>query len=253
MTNLLSNAIKFTGQNGLIVMRMDRVGATVRLIVEDNGIGIPREFLPHIFERFRQADSTSRRAHGGLGLGLTIVRHLVDLHGGSVTAESEGEGKGARFELRLPLALEDDAFEAAPDSVDIRQLPRLDGIRVLVVDDDAETRELVRTMLGHCGAQVTTVNSATAALQAIAENPPDLLISDVRMPDEDGYSFIQRVRALGPSRGGSVPAIALTADATGAARDRALSAGFQRHMAKPVHPLHLTRAVASLGDGGETA
>lgn len=251
MTNLLSNAIKFTGKGGQIVVRLAREGSSACITVEDDGIGISADFLPHIFDRFRQADSTSRRAHGGLGLGLTIVRHLVELHGGTVTATSEGEGKGARFDICLPRAfpIDDGDAEAPPDSVDMRGLPRLDGLRVLVVDDDAETCELIRTLLGSCGAEVLAVESTARALDSIATAPPDLLISDVRMPDEDGYSFIRRVRALGQARGGSIPAIALTADATGAAHDHALAAGFQHHIAKPVHPLHLARVIASLRDG----
>lgn len=250
-SNLLSNALKFTDKGGRIVVRLRRAGAFVEFVVEDNGVGISLEFLPHIFERFRQADSTSRRAHGGLGLGLTIVQHIVELHGGTVEATSEGVGQGARFEVRLPLAAYDeDDDEAAPESVDLRKLPRLDGLRVLVVDDDAETREVIRTLLDACGANVTTVQSASLALDVIAASPPDLLISDVRMPNEDGYSFIRRVRARGEGDGGSIPAIALTADATGVAREHALAAGFQHHMAKPVQPLHLARVIASLCNEG---
>lgn len=251
VTNLLSNAIKFTGQGGRVVVRLTCADGTAKLVIEDNGIGIRPDFMPFVFDRFRQADSTSRRAHGGLGLGLTIVQHLVNLHGGTVTAFSEGENKGSRFEVALPLAspAEDGEIERAPESVDLRGLPRLDGLRVLVVDDDAETREVIRTLLNACGASVTTVKSAKLALESIAHQPPDLLISDVRMPDEDGYEFIRRVRALENSEGAAVPAIALTADASRSAREHALAAGFQHHLAKPVQPIFLAKVIVASLEG----
>lgn len=248
LTNLVSNAIKFTGSGGRITLRLDCSETSARVVVEDTGAGILPEFLPHVFERFRQADSTSRRAHGGLGLGLTIVRHLVELHGGTVTAASEGEDKGARFEMVLPLSCPtaDPRKDSSADALDSRHLPKLDGMRMLVVDDDEETRELIRAVLENCGAEVICVSSASRALEIVSEHPPDLLISDVRMPQEDGYTFIRRVRALGEARGGAIPAIALTADASFAAQDDALAAGFQKHLAKPVQPLDLARVIASL-------
>lgn len=246
VTNLLSNAIKFTGQAGRVAVRLTAEEGSAKLVVEDDGIGIRPDFLPHVFDRFRQADSTSRRAHGGLGLGLTIVHHLVNLHGGTVTAFSEGENRGARFEIVLPLACPaEDNEERAPESVDLRGLPRLDGLRVLVVDDDAETREVIRTLLNACGASVTAVKSAKLALESITTQAPDLLISDVRMPDEDGYALIRRVRALEDDSDAAILAIALTADASRAARDDALAAGFQHHLAKPVQPMHLAKLIAA--------
>ena len=247
VTNLLSNAIKFTGPGGQVTVRLTCDEESAKLVVEDNGIGIRPDFLPYVFDRFLQADSTSRRAHGGLGLGLTIVKHLVTLHGGTVTAFSEGENKGARFEVVLPLVSPDDDFELAPESVDLRALPRLDGAHVLVVDDDDETRELIRTLLSGCGASVTAVRSAKLALESLAAQQPDLLISDVRMPDEDGYAFIRRVRALEKEWGRSkpIPAIALTADASATARERALAEGFQHHLAKPVQAMHLAKLIVA--------
>lgn len=245
IVNLLSNALKFTERGGHVTVRLVQDAGAARLAVEDDGRGISPEFLPHIFERFRQADSTKRRAHGGLGLGLTIVRHLVELHGGAVSAASDGERRGARFEVILPLVTSRGP-EVVADAAERRSLPRLDARHVLVVEDDADTRELVCTVLAECGAAVTSVGSASEALAALASSAPDLVLSDIGMPDEDGYSFVRRLRELGAERGRYIPAIALTAYATLAAREQALAAGFDAHLAKPVQPADLARAAVQL-------
>ena len=249
--NLLSNAVKFTEPRGRIEVVLDRDGGAARVQVRDTGQGIPARFLPHVFERFRQADSTSTRAHGGLGLGLAIVRHLVELHGGTVHAESAGEGQGATLMIRLPrqpvqLPL------SVPDPARSPGLPEsdravLDGLRVLVVDDDPDTRELAATVLRGHGCRVTAVDSAAAALQAVQQEPPDVVLADIAMPSEDGYTLIRKIRALPPERGGAVTAAAFTAHAGADDRVRALAAGFQLHLAKPVDPVSLASAVARLG------
>jgi PAS domain S-box-containing protein len=244
--NLVSNAVKFTPQGGRIDVRLRAEDSSLSLSVTDNGKGIEPEFLPHVFERFRQADSTSTRAHGGLGLGLAIVRHLVELHGGTVHAESGGAGKGATFIVRLPLALAgpeprpgEGAKESDPDV-------RLDGVRVMVVEDETDVRDFLRVSLLQYGAEVTTFATTADALLAVEEERPDVLVSDIGMPGEDGYAFIRRVRALGPDRGGQVPAAALTAYAKGEDGQRVLSAGFQVHLPKPVQPSDLAAVVATL-------
>ncbi|MEO6213446.1 MAG: response regulator, partial [Vicinamibacterales bacterium] len=217
--------------------------------VADTGTGIAPEFLPHVFERFRQQDGASTRSHGGLGLGLSIVRHLAELHGGSVEASSEGEGRGATFCIRLPAAPKRpgdvellDADRAGP-AVDT--LPSLAGISVLVVDNEADTRELVRAVLESCGARVLEADGAREALAVIAADRPDVMLSDIAMPGEDGYSLIRKVRALrSPAR--TLPAAAFTAFATAADRARALLAGYQAHLPKPVEPSELAAVVAAL-------
>jgi PAS domain S-box-containing protein len=249
--NLLSNAIKFTPRGGRVVIRLERRDAEAQLIIRDTGKGIAPDFVPFIFERFRQADSSSTRAHGGLGLGLAIVRHLVDLHGGTVSAESEGEGRGATFTVRLPFAtpeatgiLERRAevqTGSAPDA-----LPNLAGVRVLVVDDAADERELFTAALASYGAVVTAAGSVEEALTAFEQSPPDIIVSDIAMPERDGYELIRRVRAMGRERGGGTPAIALTAYARAEDRRRALMAGFQLHVAKPADPAEVVYAVATL-------
>jgi PAS domain S-box-containing protein len=237
--NLLSNAIKFTPADGKVEVRLERQGAGIRLSVEDTGQGIAPEFLPHVFERFRQADSSTTRVHGGLGLGLAIVRHLVELHGGTVTAESPGEARGSRFTVTLPATVpvpsppESPIKEPAPDD---RTGSPLAGRRLLVVDDDPDTREAIGFLLLRAGAVVETVSSAGEALAAIERSRPDVLIADIGMPGEDGYELIRQVRALPPERGGHVPAVALTAYARPEDRERALAAGYQEHVAKPVEP-----------------
>ena len=232
--NLLSNAIKFTPNGGRIRILVRRANSHAEVVVADTGPGIRPEFLPHVFERFRQSDSSSTRAHGGLGLGLALVRHLVELHGGTVTAESAGiEGQGATFVARLPLML------AAP-AVDLR------GLQVLVVDDDGEARDLVATALRHSGAHVRTAKSTMEALADVRRHPPSVIVSDVEMPGEDGYELIRLLRALDPEHGGTIPAAALIAHARPEEVQRALDAGFQRHLAKPSAPDEIARAVAAL-------
>ena len=246
--NLVSNAVKFTPQGGRIDVALSTEGSCLKLAVTDNGKGIEPEFLPHVFERFRQADSTSTRAHGGLGLGLAIVRHLVELHGGTVQAESAGLGRGSSFIVRLPLSapLETGSSpekEAGPDSdPDVR----LDGVRVMVVEDESDVRDFLRVSLVQYGADVSAFATTAEALDAVEAERPDVLVSDIGMPGEDGYSFIRRVRALGPDRGGQVPAAALTAYAKGEDGHRVLSAGFQVHLPKPVQPADLANVVATL-------
>jgi PAS domain S-box-containing protein len=245
--NLVSNAVKFTPQHGRIDVRLRREGSSLTLTVTDNGKGIEPEFLPHVFERFRQADSTSTRAHGGLGLGLAIVRHLVELHGGTVSAESAGMGQGATFIVRLPLALSAPDLPPSEEAEDAVEADvRLDGVRVMVVEDENDVRDFLRVSLVQYGAEVSTFATTADALLAVEAERPDVLVSDIGMPDEDGYAFIRRVRALGPDRGGQVPAAALTAYAKGEDGQRVLSAGFQVHLPKPVQPSDLASVVATL-------
>jgi CheY-like chemotaxis protein len=256
--NLISNAVKFTPAGGRVYVRAARVDTHVELIVSDTGNGIPSEFLPYVFERFRQADSTTTRSHGGLGLGLAIVRHLVELHGGTVRAESAGVGQGATFTVALPVR----AVSATGDAQAIRAaLVRaspaakgeqvLTGVRVLVVDDEADARELLVSVLEQFGAKPRAVGSVSEAFSALGELDaleglrPDVLVSDIGMPGEDGYVLIRRLRTLEGERGiPSLPAVALTAYARGEDRQRALAAGFQVHVAKPVEPSELVGAIA---------
>jgi PAS domain S-box-containing protein len=241
--NLLSNAIKFTPEEGSVSLSVARRSGQVEIAVADTGMGIPAELLPFVFERFSQGDSSSTRAHGGLGLGLAIVRHIVELHGGTVSARSEGAGKGAHFVVRLPLRV---AERSAHPAVAEPPAPRLDGVSVLVVDDDADTRDLVRMVLSQRGAEVYTAGSTEEAFAILRERQPEILLSDIAMPGEDGYELIRRVRALGPAGGGQVKAAALTAYARTEDRLRALWAGFQTHIPKPVQPNELAAVVASL-------
>ena len=245
--NLLSNAIKFTGSGGRVTVSVDREDPHVVLRVADTGQGIAPEFLPFIFDRFRQADSTTTRAHGGLGLGLAIVHYLVTLHRGTVSAESEGPDRGATFTVRVPLApLRPTAHAGADAATGVDRPPPLAGIRVLVVDDDADTRDLVTAVLGQSGAEVLTAASAEEALDTLARARPDVLVSDLSMPGDDGYALLERVRALGLDRDGRVPAVALTAFARAEDRARALAVGFAVHVPKPVEPAALVEVVARL-------
>lgn len=255
--NLLSNAIKFTPKDGRVQVLLQRVNSHVEVTVNDTGQGIAPEFLPHVFDRFRQADQATTRGHGGLGLGLAIVRQLVELHGGTVHAASSGEGQGTSFTVSLPIMvvhkLEDkragDAERVHPRAegrVTFECPPVLDGLRVLVVDDEEDARQLIRAVLEQCKAEVTAVPSASDALQAIERLQPDILVSDIGMPGEDGYTLIRRVRGLPPESGGRIPAIALTAYARVEDRMNVLSAGFQMHVPKPVEPAELVAIVASL-------
>lgn len=250
--NLLSNAIKFTPKGGSVEVRLQRTNSHVEIVVSDTGQGISAHFLPYVFDRFQQENSTTTRVHGGLGLGLSIVRHLVELHGGSVQAFSSGEGLGATFIVNLPLPVVRDAspieqvHSTADKEAPSDSSPVLEGLHILLVDDEADVRELMTTILTECGAQVTAVASAKDALKTFDHLKPDLLISDIGMPHEDGYALIRKVRALDPERGGTIPAVALTAYARREDRIRALSAGFQKHVAKPVNLNELATMVASL-------
>jgi PAS domain S-box-containing protein len=258
--NLLTNAIKFTPCGGRVQVRLERGTADplgcpcAQIAVKDTGKGISPDFLPYVFERFRQADGATTRSHGGLGLGLAIVRHLVEMHNGTVYAASEGEGRGATFTVQLPIIDSPTVQLIEKNEAVLDNFPALDGLRVLVVDDAADTLELIKFILEQCKAQVTTTTSAGEALEAItqsgryaiAKSKPDILISDIGMPEEDGYCLIARVRSLEAEQGTPLPAIALTAFATEEERTRALNAGFQMHVAKPVEPEELVAAVASL-------
>ena len=260
--NLLSNAIKFTPRGGTVTVRLRPQGASVEIQVSDTGAGIRPDFLPYVFDRFRQAESTITRSHGGLGLGLSIVRHLVELHGGSVAVHSDGEGTGATFSVHLPVraAVHEEAGEdvmALLGSVrprpDVWTKPALlDGVRVLVVEDEADTRELLATALEQFGAQVTAVGSVADALASLDRLPADVLVSDLAMPGEDGYSLIRKVRSREAERGGHLPAAALTAYARAEDRVKALAAGFQMHLPKPIDPADLMAVVASLAGKAAT-
>ena len=248
--NLLSNAVKFTPRHGVVRIALTRSDGWDRIIVSDSGKGIDPAFLPHVFAPFRQGDASTTRDQGGLGLGLAIVRQLVELHGGSVRAESDGEGRGSRFTVLLPVPahLADTATRRtgpvlrAPEPAPLPP-PDLSGVRVMIVDDDADARELVAATLGHYGADVTEGTSVADAMALLPEARPHVLLSDIAMQSEDGYALIQRIRTLPKERGGLVPAIALTAYAGAADRARALSAGFQLHIPKPFDPLELARVV----------
>jgi PAS domain S-box-containing protein len=255
--NLLSNAVKFTPRGGSVVVGLAHADGHAEVEVSDTGRGIPPEFLPHVFDRFRQADGRITREHGGLGLGLAIARHLVELHGGNITAASPGEGLGATFRFRLPLlaparGVERGTAGEAPAATGDDSPPvthhssLLEGLHVLVVDDDRDSRELVAAALARAGARVTEAASAGEAFGAVTRLRPDVLVTDIGMPGEVGYSLIARVRALGAASGGNVPAAALTAYAREQDRERALAAGFQTHVSKPVEPATLTATVARL-------
>jgi CheY-like chemotaxis protein len=247
--NLLSNSIKFTPQGGLIEVRLERLENKALLIVSDTGQGIDPEFLPHIFDRFRQADSSARRQQGGLGLGLAIVKHLVELHGGAIYAYSRGFGQGADFMITLPLAVTVNTGEPGLWAINVdpqleSRMSSLRGVRALVVDDDHDTREILSVMLTRYGAEVRTAESAAEAFDSFMEWKPDVLVSDIGMPVEDGYGLIARIRAYESEMGGQIPAIALTAFAAAQDKDKALSAGFNQHLSKPAEPVQLARLVA---------
>jgi signal transduction histidine kinase/ActR/RegA family two-component response regulator len=246
--NLLSNAVKFTPHGGRISVRVERDGPNAKVTVVDTGQGIEREFLPRVFDRFRQADSSTTRSFGGLGLGLAIVRHLVELHGGTVSADSDGVGKGATFSASFPL-LSDRAEPITilhSGEIHATEFRSLDGLRVLLVDDERETREIISTVVQRTGAEVKTCTSAREALTELVQWRPDVILSDIAMPDEDGYSFIGRVRALPHSEGGGTPAAALTAYAREEDRRQALAAGYQMHIAKPIGAGQLVTMIAKL-------
>ena len=244
--NLLSNAVKFTPAGGRIVVGLARVKGQAQISVTDTGQGITAEFLPYVFDRFRQAESVSSRSHSGLGLGLAIVRHIVELHGGTVHAESSGTGRGATFIVDMPVAAALRRHDTAGwrKSPPTTPAPRLPAVQVLVVEDDTDARELLAMILRGAGATVTTASSVAEALESLHREPPHVLVCDIAMPGEDGYALIRRIRA---GEGDStLPAVAVTAFARREDRDRALDAGFDVHMAKPVDPSELVDAVAAL-------
>ena len=250
----LSNAIKFTTRGGKVQLRLGRVNSHVEITVSDTGIGIVPAFLPFVFDRFRQADATFSREHGGLGLGLSIAKQLVEIHGGTITVASGGSGKGTTFTVRLPLMI----VHVPPQPPGVReqpltdrrapaleQVPRLDGVQVLAVDDEADSLDLMRTVLEGAGAEVTTAGSGAAALQTIRHHPPDVIITDIGMAGMDGLQLIRTVREMDePAR--SIPAAALTAYARSQDRVTSLASGFQMHLVKPIDPLELLVAVARL-------
>jgi PAS domain S-box-containing protein len=249
--NLLSNAVKFTQNGGRVHVRLQRMDSHVEIVVTDTGRGIDAKLLPFVFERFRQGDSSTTREYGGLGLGLAIVRHLVELHGGVVSAHSEGAGRGAEFTIQLPILAR--SRESAETQVHRRvggnlsgTVPSLAGLRILVVDDEPDAREIVAAILGEAGAEIATASGSRQAIDLIERWKPDLLISDIGMPDESGYDLIRKMRAFSAGRGGQIPAIALTAYAHMQDRLKILSAGFQMHEPKPIEPIELATVVASL-------
>jgi signal transduction histidine kinase len=245
--NLLVNAIKFSRVGGLVEVTLRTREGSVELLVADHGQGIDKDVLPYIFDRFRQANASLSRSHGGLGLGLAIVRHLVQSHGGSVKAESDGQGRGATFVVSFPMLSAPPEGIREPVSSPTTLAPNyLQTLRILFVDDDADSRDAVTTLLQHYGADVLTVGSVEEALAALDRAIPDVLLSDIGMPDEDGLSFLRRVRARSVDNGGRVPAIALTAYARAEDRTKALMAGFNTHVAKPVEAAELVMAIANL-------
>jgi CheY-like chemotaxis protein len=250
--NLLSNAIKFTPRHGTVRVRLARVDACAEISIADTGIGIRPEFLPQLFERFRQDDASTTRRFGGLGLGLSIVKSLVELHGGTVGAESPGEGRGTTVTMSLPLDVHrSDAGSRAPAVQSAAtSVPspahELAGLTVLVVDGHDDARDLIRRVLEDAAADVVTAASVDDALALVRTERPDVLASDIGMPDADGFELLRRVRALGADRGGLVPAIALTAFAQSGDRARTLRAGFEVHVSKPVDPFELVATVASV-------
>jgi PAS domain S-box-containing protein len=256
--NLLSNAIKFTQRGGSVSIDLNCIESTARLTVSDTGDGISPDFLPYVFDRFRQAEGSISRKQGGLGLGLAVARHLVELHGGTITAESEGLGKGSEFAVDLPLAQErrDPArAEERRREVERRRsrsgVVRLDGVHVLLVEDDDDSRKLLGTMLKRYGAKVTSTKSAAEALDVFENEVPDVIISDIGMPDQDGYQLIRKLRALPVEKGGKIPAIALTGYASRKDRERALSSGYHQHMAKPIEQVDMINAIATLIGRGD--
>ena len=256
--NLLSNAIKFTQRGGRVHLDLTCVQSSARLTVTDTGEGIATEFLPYVFDRFRQAEASISRKQGGLGLGLAVVRHLVELHGGTISAESEGSGRGSVFTVDLPLAEE----RRDPAKVEERRrevqrrhsrdgVVRLDGLHVLLVEDDDDSRKLLGTMLKRYGARVTSTKSAREALRVFDGELPDVMISDIGMPDQDGYDLIRKLRSMPPEKGGLTPAVAVTGYASRKDRERALAAGYQQHMAKPIEQADMIAAIAALVGRGD--
>ena len=262
--NLLSNAVKFTPKNGRIEVGLQRVNSQAEISVRDSGEGISSEFLPYVFDRFRQGDGKTTRLHSGLGLGLAIVRHLVELHGGTVNAHSDGRGRGATFKVRLPVlsinsvpgsktAASDLTKARGTDGLSIECPPRLDGVRVLVVDDDSDTRQMLKAVLSECQAHVIIAASAAEAIVEIERRKPDVLVSDLGMPEQDGYALIKKVRGMeSADHTTRIPALALTAYAKAEDRVRALASGYQVHLSKPVEPAEFVLVVASLAGRGQS-
>ena len=263
--NLLSNAVKFTPKHGRIDVALQPVNSQAEISVRDSGEGISSEFLPYVFDRFRQGDGKTTRLHSGLGLGLAIVRQLVELHGGTVNAHSDGPGLGATFKLRLPVlsinsvpgsktTARDLTPARAADELSIKCPPRLDGVRVLVVDDDSDTREMLKAALCECQADVITASSAAEAIEEIERRKPDVLVSDLGMPEQDGYELIKNLREM-ESAGNTarIPALALTAYAKAEDRVRVLARGYQVHLAKPVEPAEFVLVVANLAGRGQSS
>ncbi|MEP0871324.1 response regulator [Trichocoleus desertorum AS-A10] len=251
--NLLSNAIKFTPKGGRVQIRLERVHSHVEIAVSDTGQGISSDFVPYVFDRFRQADSSITRSYSGLGLGLAIVRHLVELHGGTVEAYSPGPGEGSTFTVKLPLIpvrIEESNTErihpTVAQAVPFNNPPSLKGVRVLIVDDEVDARNYLLAVLEQCEAETLAATSAQEAIELLLAQKPDVLVSDIGMPEEDGYSLIHRIRALPVEQGGSIPAVALTAYARTEDRTRVIAAGFQIHIPKPVEPAELATVIASL-------
>jgi CheY-like chemotaxis protein/two-component sensor histidine kinase len=252
--NLLSNAIKFTPKEGRVQVSLSRINSHVELTVRDTGQGIEAAFLPRVFQRFQQQDSSESRAHGGLGLGLAICRHLVELHGGTIEAASAGPDQGATFTVKLPvLPVLDRRVAASPQvhptldrNVRMECPPELAGLKVLIVDDEPDTRELVVATMSGCGCVVETAGAVGDALDAVRTFRPDVILSDIGMPGQDGYDLVRRLRELAPAEGGRTPAAALTAYARTEDRRQVLRAGFEMHLPKPVEPAELMAAVATL-------
>ncbi|HEY0431043.1 MAG TPA: ATP-binding protein, partial [Pyrinomonadaceae bacterium] len=248
------NAIKFTPEGGHVSVAIKRLDSQVGVSVSDSGIGIRPDFLPYIFDRFRQADGSTTRVHGGLGLGLSIVKHLIQLHDGTIEVASEGKNRGTTFTVTLPLS-QDAATESGeselarePESNGLGDdsSTLLQGLRILVVDDEADSRELVTAILTRCGGEVRCCESAAEAINTFRAWKPDLLVSDIGMPNEDGYDLIKKLRKLRTKLAREIPAVALTAYATDDDRARALAAGFQMHVAKPIEPNALVKTIASV-------
>ena len=267
MWNLLSNAVKFTPKNGRIEVALQRVNSEVEISIGDSGEGISSDFLPYVFDRFRQGDGKTTRLHSGLGLGLAIVRQLVELHGGTVKAQSDGPGRGSIFKLRLPVL----SINSVPgsktdpsdltltrarvtDALNLECPPRLDGLRVLVVDDDSDTRQMLKAVLSECRADVITAASAAEAIKEIERRKPDVLVSDLGMPEQDGYELIKEVREMeSANHSARIPALALTAYAKAEDRVRALAGGYQVHLSKPVEPAEFLLVVANLAGRGQSS
>jgi CheY-like chemotaxis protein len=250
---LISNAVKFTSKSGRIQIVSQRINSHIEINVSDTGIGIEPQLLPYVFDRFRQGETGSNRQSSGLGLGLAIVRNLVELHGGTVRAESKGRGHGATFSVRLPTLIapsttdeEERVHPAVEEITPVESGPSLVNLRVLVVDDEAGAREVASMILAGAQAEVRAAGSAEEALQVMNQWRPDVLVADIGMPGVDGYEFIRQLRARSPQSGGAVPAAALTAYARTQDRLRVLSAGYQMHVPKPIQPAELVTVVASL-------